>query len=484
MSGFGIVLLLMVVAGLVLTGLPAVAVLVGVATFGAAVGVASGAFPVELLSALPARIINLLENDLLQALPLYVLMGLTLNRLPIAESLFRTSVALLGRRPSAPLVSGIALGALLGPMNGSVGASVMSLARAVAPRLEGLPKAERFAAVCVASTLGVVVPPSLVLILLGDAMLNAHTLAVTATGRADRVINTQDVFRGALIPAAIFLTFCLAIAWWKGRRIRETAVDEKHLPLKRGETVLALVSLAFLIVVLGGVAEGYFYAVEAAAMGAFVLFSAGIVTGRLRGEVLRDLLHETMAITGALFGLLAAATTLTLIFRTFGTDKLFEQWITALPGGEIAVTLVVLGVIGLCAFVLDAFEIIFVLVPILIPPLLIRVPDAVWVSTLVLLTLQASFLLPPFGYALMMARTALRESLPIHTIAWAVAPFLLAQLVVLALVLAFPALVHLRDTPGANTRTLAAPVSEKEIERRLQEMMQPPAEDRSPNPSK
>ncbi len=348
-------------------------------------GVASGAFPIDLLAALPARIINLLESDLLQALPLYVLMGLTLNRLPIAELLFRSGVALLGRRPSAPLVSGIALGALLGPMNGSVGASVMSLARAVAPRLEGLPKAERFAAVSVASTLGVVVPPSLVLILLGDAMLNAHTLAVTATGRADRVINTQDVFRGALVPAAIFLALCLAIAWWKGRRIKPAAADAKHIPLRRGEAVLALLSLAFLIVVLGGVAAGYFYAVEAAAMGAFVLFGAGIVTGRLRGQVLRELLHETMAITGALFGLLAAATTLTLIFRTFGTDKLLDQWITALPGGEIAVTLVVLGIIGLCAFVLDAFEIIFVLVPILIPPLLIRVPDAVWVSTLVLL---------------------------------------------------------------------------------------------------
>jgi tripartite ATP-independent transporter DctM subunit len=480
MSGFGIVLLLMVVFGLVLTGLPAVVVLVGVACFGAVVGVASGAFPYSLLTALPGRIINLLENDLLQALPLYVLMGLTLNRLPIAEALFRSGVVLLRRKPSAPLVSGIALGALLGPMNGSVGASVMSLARAVAPRLEGLPKAERFAAVCVASTLGVVVPPSLVLILLGDAMLGAHTLAVTATGRADRVINTQDVFRGALAPAAIFIALCLAISWWKGRRIVATAVDERHVPLTRGEALLAFVSLAFLIVVLGGVAAGYFYAVEAAAMGAFVLFSAGVMTGRLRGAALRELLQETMAITGALFGLLAAATTLTLLFRAFGTDRLLDQWITALPGGEISVTLIVLATIGLCAFVLDAFEIIFVLVPILIPPLLVRVPDAVWVSTLVLLTLQASFLLPPFGYALMMARTALRETLPIMTIARALAPFLLAQLAVLSLVLAFPALVHLRDTPGANTRTLAAPLSADEVERKFREMLAPRGEERAP----
>src|SRR5262245_6576235 len=249
MSAFGIALLLLVIVGLVLTGLPAVIVLVSVAAFGAIVGIASGAFPYELITALPSRIINLLENDLLQALPLYVLMGLTLNRLPIAESLFRSGVALLGRRASAPLVSGIALGALLGPMNGSVGASVMSLSRAVAPRLEGLPKAERFAAVCVASTLGVVVPPSLVLILLGDAMLGAHTLAVTATGRADRVINTQDVFRGALVPAAIFLALCLAVAWWKGRRIVPAAADARHIPLRRGEAALALVSLAFLVTV-------------------------------------------------------------------------------------------------------------------------------------------------------------------------------------------------------------------------------------------
>jgi tripartite ATP-independent transporter DctM subunit len=473
-SAFGIVLLFLVVAGLVLTGLPAVVVLISVATFGAIVGIISGVFPYALLTALPSRLIGLFENDLLQALPLYVLMGLTLNRLPIAESLFRSFVALLGRGPSAPLVSGIALGALLGPMNGSVGASVMSLSRAVAPRLTGLPKPERFAAICVASTLGVVVPPSLVLILLGDAMLGAHSLAINATGSTDRVINTQDVFRGALVPAGIFIGLCLAIAWWKGRKIVPQAADERHLPFRRSEAVIASVSLVFLIVVLGGVAAGYFYAVEAAAMGAFVLFFTGVMTGRLRDAALRELLRETMGITGALFGLLAAATTLTLLVRTFGTDHLLDRWIGALPGGEIAVTAAVLAIIGASAFVLDAFEIIFVLVPILIPPLLMRVSDATWIATLVLLTLQASFLLPPFGYALMMARTALRETLSIGAIAKALAPFLLAQFAVLILVLTFPAIVHLRDTPGASSRATTVPVSQEEIERRFEEMMKPP----------
>ena len=112
------------------------------------------------------------------------------------------------------------LGALLGPMNGSVGASVLGLSRVVAPRLtaEGVPAATRDAIIAVASTLGVLVPPSLVLILLSDAMLNAHTFAVTATGRSDRVINTQDVFHAALAPAGIFLLLCIALAWHAGRQ--------------------------------------------------------------------------------------------------------------------------------------------------------------------------------------------------------------------------------------------------------------------------
>src|SRR5215469_363021 len=226
---FGLGLLLLVAAGIVLTGLPAFVVLIAVASFGALVGLAADAVPFALLTALPGRLVNLLENDLLQALPLYVLMGLLLDRLPIAQALFRSGLAILPPSPTAPLVSGMGLGALLGPMNGSVGASVLGLARVVAPRLaeRGVPAPLRYAAVAVASTLGVVIPPSLVLILLGDAMLNAHTIAVTATGRPDRVINTQDVFHGALGPAALSLALTLGVAWIVGRRVHGGAADAR-----------------------------------------------------------------------------------------------------------------------------------------------------------------------------------------------------------------------------------------------------------------
>src|SRR6476646_2908530 len=245
----GFALLLLVGAGIIGTGLPAAVVLIMAASVGAALGLMTGIIPVSLLGALPGRLINLFENDLLQALPLFVTMGLLLNRLPLADALYRGSMAVLPRSPSAPLVSGMVLGALLGPMNGSVGASVLGLSRVISPRLnaEGIPAATRDAVIAVASTLGVLVPPSLVLILLSDAMLSAHTIAVTQTGRADRVINTQDVFHAALLPAGVFLVLCIAVAWFVGRTAIRMAKPE---PLTVGQGILAGFSLAALLLLL------------------------------------------------------------------------------------------------------------------------------------------------------------------------------------------------------------------------------------------
>jgi tripartite ATP-independent transporter DctM subunit len=473
MAWLGLALLVLVGVGIIATGLPAAVVLVAVASFGALLGVVVGSIDIASLGALPSRLINLFENDLLQALPLYVTMGLLLDRLPVADALYRASNAVLPRKPSAPLVSGMVLGALLGPMNGSVGASVLGLSRVVAPRLaaEGIPAPSRHALVAVASTLGVLVPPSLVLILLSDAMLSAHTMAVTATGRDDRVVNTQDIFHAALLPGAIFLALCLALSWFAGRVA--TKLPERE-PLTKGEGWLAGFALASLVGLLGGVSLGYFYAVEAAAMGAFALLAAGLVTGRLPGAVLSKLLNDAIALTGALFSLLLAATTFTMVLRLLGTADIVGQMVSAIPGGEIAAVATVLAVIGLCAFVLDAFEIIFVIVPIVIPPLLIRVADARWVSVLVLLTLQSSFLLPPFGYALMMVRGALREQIAFPAFLRALAPFLAAQWFLLLVVLWFPELTHVGQSAESSTRAPGASMSDEEYNRKLQEMIKIP----------
>jgi tripartite ATP-independent transporter DctM subunit len=473
MEWTGLVLLGLVGVGIISTGLPAAVILIAVATCGAALGVMAGTIEVSTLWALPSRLINLFENDLLQALPLYVTMGLLLDRLPVADALYRAGNAALPRSPSAPLVSGMMLGALLGPMNGSVGASVLGLSRVVSPRLaaEGIPAPHRHAIIAVASTLGVLVPPSLVLILLSDAMLSAHTMAVTATGRSDRVVNTQDIFHAALVPGGIFLALCLALAWIAGHKATKLPDRER---LTAGQGLLAAVALLSLIALLGGVAIGYFYAVEAAAMGAFVLLIAGLVTGRLRGAVLDKVLHDAIALTGALFSLLLAATTFTLILRLLGTADLVGNMISSIPGGDITAVAVVLCVIGISAFVLDAFEIIFVIVPIVIPPLLIRIADARWVSVLVLLTLQSSFLLPPFGYALMMVRGVLKEPVAFRAFVRALAPFLAAQWLLLLLVLFYPQLTHMGQSADDHSRLPSAPMSNEEFNKRLNEMIKLP----------
>src|SRR6516165_6195673 len=473
MPWFGLSLLVLVGLGVVFTGIPAAIVLLAAACFGAAVGALSGAVPVQLLGVLPERLINLLDNDLLQAIPLYVLMGALINRLPLADALYRCGLAIVPG-PAAPVVSGIALGALLGPMNGSVGASVLALSRVAEPRLaaSGIPLPRRAAVITVASTLGVVVPPSLVLILLGDAMLNAHTIAVTATGRDDRVINTQDVFHGALAPAGLYLAACLLLGWWFNRRAKSGEGATAPPPPTVQQAILATVTVLAILILLGGVAAGYFYAVEAAAMGGFILLLAGFVSGRLPLPILNEVLREVLALTGALFFLLVAATTLTLVLRIFGTDQLVATWIAAIPGGTLSATVIVLAGIGLSALVLDAFEIIFVVVPIVIPPLLIRVADARWVAVLVLLALQASFINPMIGYAVMMTRTVLKQAIPFPALLRSLLPYLFAQAALLLAVLLLPQLTHVGEGAADLSRKPPA-ISDRDLERRFEQMLQP-----------
>jgi tripartite ATP-independent transporter DctM subunit len=448
MSAFGLCLIGAVAVLTILTGLPAYSILLLGAVTGAATGLATGAINIDILRGVTLRLLNLLENDLLQALPLFMLMGALLRRLPVTSALFKSGTKLFGGGRSAPVLSGFLLGALLGPMNGSVGASVGALARILGPQLRaaGVAPASQEAVVAVAGTLGVVVPPSLVLILLGDAMLTAHTYAMNATNRLDRVMNTQDLMRGALLPAGLFLAACLAGAALTSPALRG---PKKVMELAFSEIATAAVTLAFLLLLLGGVAVGRFYAVEAAAMGAVVLFLAALVSGRLTGGTLPSVVNEVLVGTGTLFAPLLAATTFTLVLRALGTDKLIEAGIAGLGGGQVVPVIAILAGLAVLAFALDAFEIIFVAVPILVPALLIRVEDAVWIGVLVLLVLQTSFLLPPMGYAWVLARAMSPGKAAASKTLKALLPFLLGQVIVLSLVIAVPSLVHVLDPPAA-----------------------------------
>jgi len=384
-----------------------------------------------------------------------------LNRLPLADTLFRVLAAALARTGAGAPLAGFVLGALLGPMNGSVGASIATLSRTIYPRLraQGVPEVEAEAQVCVASTLGVVVPPSLVLILLGDAMLRAHTEAVNITHQAVRIVNTQDVFRGALAPAAVLFALYLFVAGSSRRRATAARPAPVAAGLRPGEVATTAVTLALIIGLLACVTLGYLYAVEAAATGAVVLFTYGVATRAMTRAILAEILRDTMAISGALFALLLASTVFTLLVRAFGTDRQIAAALTGMDGGAHAALAVVLGALALCALVLDAFEMIFVVIPVVMPPLLTRVPDATWVSVLTLLILQASFTIPPFGYAVLMMRNSVRSSVATAPLARAILPYLVAQIAVLCAVLAWPGLLW-HEAPGEDAS--AAPAASEE----------------------
>jgi tripartite ATP-independent transporter DctM subunit len=470
MESAGLWMLVAVAAAMLATGLPSWIVLSGVAGLFAVAGMAIGLFPAALIAALPSRLLGLLESDLLQAMPLYVLMGALIHRLPLADRLFASAAHALRRTGCATPLAGLGVGVVLAPMSGSVGASIAMLTRIVQPRLERARLApERAAAlVCAASTLGVLVPPSLVLILLGDAMMRAHTEASRLNASITRIVNTQDVFHGALVPGAMLVALCALVTFVN---CRTRGASQMPAPVKR-ERVEASVVLAVVVVLLGGVALGRLYAVEAAATGAVALFIYGLATRTLTRAVLEAVLRDTLALTGALFALLVAATFFTLVQRAFGTDRWLAALFTGFDAPPGAVLAVALGAMAACALVLDAFEMIFVVVPLIMPPLLARVPDAPWVAVLTLLILQASFIVPPFGYAVLMTRSR-SPGLRSRELARALVPYVAAQIIVLAAAWALPQIVW-RDAQNETGGPPAPPAHEKTPEMLEKQLAQPP----------
>lgn len=481
MSAFGATagcwMLLLLGWAIIRTGLPVWALLLACSSLFAFGGLATGTVDAAILGAVPARIVGLLEHDLLQALPLYVLVGVLLQRLTVADAVFSVLARALAWTGAGPALATLGTGALLAPMNGSVASTSSLLARLVGPRLTHLPRAQGVAVAGVASTIGVVVPPSLVLILLGDAMLRAHTEAGQLAGgvalAGQRIINTQDVFHAALVPAALVLLLWLLVATWRGRRSAPASL----VPVSQNQRLVAGLAVLLILGLLASVFTGVMQAVEAAAAGGCLLVLAGWVQRSLSARVLREALSDTLALSGALMALLVGATTFSLVFRAFGTDKLLSTWFgAATPATASQEALAILALVVLCAWVLDAFEMIFVIIPILAPLLILRLGDAQQAAVLLLLVLQLGFLLPPMGYAVILARAHAAEPRPdAVALLWALLPFLLAQVLVMVLVFRVPAVVHLLD--ASPVATAEAPASEQDIVRQMEEMARPSASD-------
>lgn len=453
------------------TGMPVWVLLIGTASLFAAGGIAVGAMDLGVLNAISSRTLGLLDQDLLQALPLFVFIGVLLQRLPVADALF-SSLALLFRRTGAGTsIAAFGVGTLIAPMNGSVASSSALLARLVAPRLGRIDAAAATALISASATIGVVVPPSLVLILLGDTMLRAHTEASNLPGYVlgtTRIINTQDVFHAALLPAAVVLVLWLAVAWWQGRKFTS---QQAAAPVSKLQLALAVAVTSATMVLLVGVFVGEIFAVEAAATGGVLLVCVSVATRALNWTQWRSVLADTLSLSGALLALLVGATTFSLVFRLWGTDAWITNTVMGSPLSPLVTGALVLLLVAMCAWVLDAFEMIFVIIPIIGPPLIARLGDAQQTAVLLLLVLQLSFLIPPMGYAVMMARA---KSGLMNTSVWAtlraLLPYIVVQCAVTAMVFAMPWTVHQFD---AAAEVPEAPISAQDLDQQMREMSNP-----------
>jgi tripartite ATP-independent transporter DctM subunit len=444
-AAFAVALFVALCAAL-LAGFPVAFTLGGVALLFAALGWLAGAFDPVFLEALPNRIFGALGNETLLAVPLFVFMGLMLERSGVAEDLLETMARLFGRVRGGLAVSVMLVGALLAASTGIVGATVVAMGMISLPVMlrHGYDPRLATGTICAAGTLGQIIPPSLVLVLLGDQLGNAYQQAQLKAGNfAPDTVSVGDLFAGALLPGLALVGLYLVYLLWTAWRHPERAppMPPRALPMPRRQALLALFAPVLLVVlVLGSILGGYATPTEAAAVGAVGSIVIAVLAGRFDRARLRQVLDGTVGTTAMVYFILIGAAMFTLVFRGFGGDDLVHDLLAELPGGLWGALLLVMLAMFLLGFVLDFIEIVFVVVPIVAPALLALGADPVWLGVLMAINLQTSFLTPPFGFSLFYLRGVAPPTVRTGAIYRGVVPFIVLQLLMLAVLMAWPAL--------------------------------------------
>jgi tripartite ATP-independent transporter DctM subunit len=433
---------------LLMLGFPVAFTLLGTAVGFAALGDLLGVFDLRLLSALPLRLLGLMEDDLLQAIPLFLFLGVVLQRTTLAADLLNGLGGLFGRRAGGLGIATIIVSVFLAPTTGAIGATVLTIGLLALPTMLEAGYDRRFASgiVCSAGTLGTIIPPSIVLILLGSFMQSANIEAQIRRGvEAAHAMTVQEIYLGALAPVglllALYLAYVVLAAIVRPRLCPPPVAHLERRPSLLRLLVTIVVPLGLLALMLGLVIGGLAYTVEAAATAGLVMTLYAWLRRELNLARLADTLHMVMKLTAMVFMLLMGASTFSLVFRGFSGDLFVAQLLSQVPGGVLGGTAVVMAIMFGLAFFLDALEIIFLVVPIAMPPLLLLGADPVWLALLTAINLQTAFLHPPFGFAIIFLRGVAPKEVKTTDIYWGVIPFIAIQLSVLALVWAYPGIV-------------------------------------------
>jgi tripartite ATP-independent transporter DctM subunit len=446
MNGELAMLLFVAVFVLLLAGYPVAFTLAGTALGFAFIGELAGAFDFAFLEALPNRLFGIMTNETLVAVPLFVFMGVMLERSRVAESLLETMAGLFGRLSGGLGISVTLVGMLLAASTGIVGATVVTMGLLSLPTMlaRGYDPKVATGTICASGTLGQIIPPSIVLVLLGDVLSAAYQQAQLDQGIfSPKTVSVGDLFAGALIPGLLLVVLYLAwlvfLSVTKPQSMPSVGNEGKATGIV--QTLRALLPPLLLIVaVLGSIMGGLATPTEAASVGAVGAMLLAATRGQLHLAVLRGVVRSTLEVTSMVFLILIGASFFSLVFRGFGGDILVEELLTGLPGGVFGAMLVVMLAMFLLGFVLDFIEITFVVVPIVGPVLLAMGLDPVWLGVMIAINLQTSFLTPPFGFALFYLRGVAPPDIRTSDIYRGVIPFIAIQLAMLGLLAVWPTL--------------------------------------------
>ncbi len=451
MGAEAIPLLMFLAVGLVLlTGYPVAFALGGTALLFAAVGSFTGSFDPALLHAMPSRLYGIMTNGTLIAVPLFIFMGVMLERSRVAEQLLETMASLFGPLRGGLGISVTVVGMLLAASTGIVGATVVTMGLLSLPTMlkRGYDPAVATGTICASGTLGQIIPPSIILVLLGDVLAAAYQQAQLDMGIfSPETISVGDLFAGALLPGLLlvllYLLYLAGLAWLKPAAVPAIPEEERHL---RGKALLGrtfrvlLPPLLLILAVLGSILMGLATPTEAASVGAVGAILLAAFQRQLNGSVLREVMRTTVQVTSMVFLIFIGASIFSLVFRGFGGDEVVERLLSDLPGGTFTAVLLVMLVMFLLGFILDFIEITFVVVPIVGPILLAMGLDPIWLGVMIAINLQTSFLTPPFGFALFYLRGVAPPEVKTSHIYRGVMPFILIQLLALGALALWPEL--------------------------------------------
>ncbi len=431
-----------------MAGFPVAFTLSGVALLFAGIGMLTGSFDPVFLEAFPNRIYGIMTNETLIAVPVFVFMGVMLERSKLADQLLQSLAQMMRGIPGGLGIAVVLVGAMMAASTGIVGATVVTMGLISLPTMlsKGYQPSVAAGTICASGTLGQIIPPSIVLVMLADVLSNAYQQAQLRMGNfSPDTVSVGELFAGALVPGMIlviaYLIYLTVLA-----RLKPSSMPADHDAEEEAVSIGRLLSLAagpllLIVAVLGSILKGIATPTEAAAVGAVGAILLAMISGHFSLETLKNVVYRTSSITAMVFMILIGASLFSLVFRGFGGDDLIADLLTGLPGGVITTMILVMLVMFLLGFVLDFIEITFVVVPIVGPVLMAMGLDPIWLGIMMALNLQTSFLTPPFGFSLFYLRGVCPDSVPTSAIYRGVIPFIIIQVLVLGLLAVAPQLV-------------------------------------------